>query len=296
MTQARYFDPILSDAKAVPIRPANSAENRRKRLARWARKSLTIGAVSWFVTAVIGQMLFVTYIIGFYGLSALGGNPEAWNQVLPHGWEAGNVFGNTIVSLHLIFTVLIIVGGVLQLTPIVRKRWPAFHRLNGRFYMFSAVLMSIGGLIMLWTRNAVGDLSQHIALSLNALLILLCAGMALRYALQRRLDVHRRWAIRLFLAVSGVWFFRVGLMFWLVANQGPVGFDPVSFTGPFLSFIAFAQYLLPLAIAELYFRAQRSSNIMRQLMTTSVLVVSTLVTGAGIAAAGLLMWLPLVSS
>ena len=54
------------------------------------------------------------------------------------------------------------------------------------------------------------------------------------------LDVHRRWAIRLFLAVSGVWFFRVGLMFWIGANQGAVGFDPASFTGPALSLRLFS--------------------------------------------------------
>lgn len=290
MNESTYFDPAISRTDSNPRSAVDGG--RHPKLVKWARSSLSIAAVSWFVTAVIGQLLFVTYIIGFYGLSALDGNPEAWNQVLAHGWEAGNWFGNAVISLHLVFTVLIVAGGALQLTPMVRQRWPRFHRMNGRFYMLSVVIMSVGGLILTWTRNVVGDLTQHIAISINALVILLCAAMTLRYALQRRLDVHRRWAIRLFLAVSGVWFLRVGLMFWLAANQGPVGFDPETFTGPFLSAISFGQYLIPLAIAELYFRAQRSTRVTQQLLTTSVLALSTLVTGAGIAAATLLMWLP----
>ena len=50
---------------------------------------------------------------------------------------------------------------------------------------------------------------------------------------------------------SGVWFFRVGLMLWVVVNQGPAGFDTETFRGPFLTFLSLAQSLLPLAILEL---------------------------------------------
>ena len=82
------------------------------------------------------------------------------------------------------------------------------------------------------------------------------ATLALRYALARDFKTHRRWALRLFMVVNGVWFFRVGLMFWIAVNQGPVGFDPKTFRGPFLSFWAFADYLLPLAILELYLRTK----------------------------------------
>ena len=75
---------------------------------------------------------------------------------------------------------------------------------------------------MLWTRNAVGDLPQHLALSFNAVLILLCAGFTLRYAIARRIDQHRRWAIRLFLVVSGVWFFRIALIVSRAMTRVPI--------------------------------------------------------------------------
>ena len=35
----------------------------------------------------------------------------------------------------------------------------------------------------------------------------------------------------------------VGLMFWLVLHRAPVGFDIKTFTGPFLTFLTFGQYL-----------------------------------------------------
>ncbi|MDP9109390.1 MAG: hypothetical protein M3N23_10025, partial [Pseudomonadota bacterium] len=107
-----------------------------------------------------------------------------------------------------------------------------------------------------------------------------------------RIAVHRRWAMRLFLVVSGVWFFRVGLMFWIVVNQGPTGFDPNTFTGPTLTILSFAQSLLPLAIFELYLRARDGESVALRLSSAASLVASTLVTGAGIAAAAMILWLP----
>ena len=38
----------------------------------------------------------------------------------------------------------------------------------------------------------------------------------------------------------------------MILNNRPGGFDPVAFQGPFLNFLAFAQYLVPLAIPELF--------------------------------------------
>ena len=99
-------------------------------------------------------------------------------------------------------------------------------------------------------------------------------------------------ALRLFLVVSGVWFFRIGLMLWIVVNRGPAGFDPVTFSGPFLTILSFAQYLLPLAVLELYFRAQRSTMAGVHVSMAAGLTVLTLVTAGGIAAATMLMWLP----
>jgi hypothetical protein len=106
--------------------------------------------------------------------------------------------------------------------------------------------------------------------------------------------LHRRWALRLFLAVSAVWFFRVMLMFWIVLWGRPVGFDGTTFQGPFLDFLSFAQYLLPLALLELYFRAQQATRPAQRIAMAGGLGVLTLATGAGIAVAAMALWLPLM--
>jgi hypothetical protein len=285
----------MSDPSSPALRaplPASPGDAVRGFIDRIGAPALKVAATSWFVVAVLGQLAFVAYVIGFYGRAALQGRFEAWNKVLPHGYVAGDTFGNVIVSLHLAFATVVIVGGALQLMPAIRRVAPAFHRWNGRVYLGSVLLMSVGGLVMVWTRGTVGDLSQHIAISINALLIIAFAGMVLRHALARRIDAHRRWALRLFLVVAGVWFFRIGLMAWIVVNQGPVGFDPKTFAGPFLTFLAFAQYVLPLAVLELYLRAQAGRGSLQRIAVAACLLVLTLVTAGGVAAASMLMWLP----
>ena len=126
------------------------------------------------------------------------------------------------------------------------------------------------------------------------ILIIIFAVLAFRTAISRDFIAHRRWALRLFLVVNGVWFFRVGLMFWLFVNGGPVGFDMVTFQGPFLTSLSFAVYLgaLPLTILELYLFAQKQSGAFWKFSVAFLLFVLILVMGIGIFAATMGMWLP----
>jgi len=101
-------------------------------------------------------------------------------------------------------------------------------------------LTSIAGLYMVWVRSSVGDLSQHIAISLKAVILTTSAVLAWRAARARKFTAHRRWALRAYLAANGVFFFRFGLFLWLVINRRPVGFNPKTFSGPFLTTLAFA--------------------------------------------------------
>ena len=278
---------------AIPDqRPARPVERVRSGLSGQPGGALAIAAKSWFAIAVLGQWLFVAYVIGFYVRAVWQGRIETWNEILPHGYVPGDTAGNLVVAVHLMFAVLIIVGGSLQVMTGVHRRFPRFHRINGRIYLVSAFVMSLGGLIMVWTRGTVGGPPQALAITINALLIMGCAIMTVRDALGRRFEAHRRWALRLFLVISGVWFFRIGLMFWITVNRGPIGFDPHTFRGPALVVLAFAQYLVPLAVLELYFRAQRSRSAILRAGMAGTLGVLSLATAAGIVAAFLFMWLP----
>lgn len=256
-----------------------------------ANAALKGSATFWFLTAVAGQFIFAAYVMIHYGGSAARGDLGAWNKTLIHGLVAGDTMGNVMVALHLLLAVILTLGGPLQLVPRLRARWPRLHRWNGRIYLSAAVVIALGGLYMVWTRGMLGGVVNAIAISINALLILVCAAMTLRHALARRLDIHRRWAVRLFLVVSGVWFFRVGLMLWVLINKGPVGVGE-QLDGPFAIALAFGQYVVPLAVFELYLYAQRRPGTAGRFAMAAGLSVLTLGMGAGIVVAALGMWLP----
>lgn len=287
----------MSIPLAAPLDPSHSAAVPASRPAPPAAadrgvRILHLAAASWLAVALAGQLLFAAYVAIFYGRAALAGRPADWNQVLATGWIAGDGLGNALLALHLAFAVVVMFAGIAQLLPPIRRRWPALHRGVGRIYLLGAALASLGGLMLIGTRETVGDAPQHVGTSIAGLLILGFAVQAWRHARARRFAVHRRWALRLFLVVSAVFFFRIGLMLWVVLHGGPFGFDPKTFTGPFLSALAFAQFLLPLAVLELYLRVDANGGHGARLAMAVALGALTLATAGGVAAAAAGMWLP----
>jgi len=279
-------------ALASDVLPGTPGPEQSAAWERRGRAALRMAASGWFAAAVLGQLMFASYIVGFYWRAAALGHPERWNDVLATGYVAGDRVGNLVLASHLLVALAVTAGGLIQLVPAIRRAWPRFHRWNGRVFLLSAVIGSLGGLYMILVREGTGDTSQHVGLSVMALLILGFAALAWRAAVARRFEAHRRWALRLFLVANGGWFFRIGLMFWIVVNQGPVGFDPKTFTGPFLSVLAFAQFLVPLGALQLYLHAQQQPAARVKLAVAAVLGVLALVTAGGVAAATAILWWP----
>jgi len=255
-----------------------------------AKKVLNAAVKFWFVTAVAGQLIFVIYILLFYGGAVLNNNLAEWNKVLPMGYVSGDTKGNLAVGAHILLAFFVMIGGALQLIPQIRSRFPAYHRWNGRVYLSFALLASLSGLYMNATRG--GGTAEHLGITLNAILIAVFAVLTLRYALVRQFTIHRRWALRLFLTVCGVWFFRVGLMFWIFINNGPAGFDMETFKGPFLTFLSFAQYLLPLAVLELYLFTQERGGPKAKIAMAVIIAALTVAMAIGIFVATVGLWMP----
>ncbi len=80
-------------------------------------------------------------------------------------------------------------------------------------------------------------------------------------------------------------------MFWVLVNNGPVGFDPKTFRGPFIDFMSFASYLLPLAMLELYLRARDRGSPSARLAMAGALGLLTIAMGVGIFGAAMGLWL-----
>jgi hypothetical protein len=259
-----------------------------------ADTALKVAARFWFGVTVIGQLVFAFAVASFYSLTALRGDYHAWK--FTNGFVPGATKGNWAVAMHLASAAIIMLAGAAQLVPQVRSRFPVFHRWNGRIYMLAAVALSAAGLYMVWIRGSVGDTTQHLASTLNAILIWLFAGLALRYAMACDFKTHRRWALRLFLVVSGSWFYRIGLFLTFLIFKGPVGFDPVTFNGPLISFMAFANFLFPLAVLEIYFLAQDRPGAGRRMATAGLLFILTLAMVAGLFGVTASVWVPQVKA
>lgn len=257
-----------------------------------ANRLLNLSAATWLAVATVGQWLFGLYILLFYGKTTLAGNFDRWNEVLPQRVREGS--GTLVVGIHILLAAILVFGGPLQLIPWVRRRLPIFHRWLGRTYVITAMVVSTAGLFMVWTKEKAGDPTQDISISIQAIYIILFGLLAIRYAIGRQFARHRVWALRLFMVVNGVWFFRVSLMCWLVVNGGPVGFDTKTFTGPFLTVLALFTYAIPLSliVLELYLLAQRKQNKVFSLGVSALIFLCTVLMGIGIFGATLGLWLP----
>lgn len=262
------------------------------RQGNWANGLLQTSGVIWFLAAAVGQWIFVYYIAGFYiPLLWRNGLPGLQETHLPQGFVPGDDTGNFAIALHVVIAIIIIGAGPLQLVPQIRNRFRTFHRYVGRIYMATAVITSLAGLYLVTTRGVIGGAIAQFAIMLDAVLIILFAGIALWFAVRRQIDRHRRWAMRLFMVVSAVWFFRIGIMFWFMTTGG-VGIDPETFTGPFLTLWFLGQMFVPLLVLEIYFRAQDSDAGTFKLGAALLVLAAAGATGVGVFAATMGMWLP----
>lgn len=262
-----------------------TASNAAAKLLRWT-------GVAWFAVAAIGQLAFVSFILAFYGVRTATGDFAAWNdKPLIDGYVAGDGPGNLVFAAHVLLASAVTLMGLMQLLPVLRRSQPALHRWTGRMFLIAASIMALSGVWLSVVRGTYLSVVSAAAILGNALLILIFAGLAWRHAVQRRFDRHRIWAMRTFMVVSGVWFLRVGLMGWVVINQGRVGMrDDLS--GPADIVMVFGSYLIPLALLELYFAASRRVDPALKLLAAAAVFAATGYTAAGVFGTIAFMWWP----
>lgn len=257
-------------------------------------RTLHVAASAWFVAATLGQWAFVAFILLFFGGHAISGDLAGLNDK-PHvtGYVPGDGSGNLLFVAHALMGGVVTFSGAWQLVPALRRRWPRMHRWNGRVFLGVSVLAAISGLYLTWVRGSQLGPGSTLSITLNGLLILIFASLAWRSAQQRDYVQHRRHALRTFLLVNGVWFLRIGIMLvgLVLAPLGiKIDYDGMVFVG-----VSIASWLLPLAMLELYLRAERSQQIAPKHAMALTLGLLTLVTLAGSCAAAALMWFPVLS-
>ena len=250
----------------------------------WPGTFLSGAAVFWFVTALLGQWAFFYYIVAFYGTSTLAGTPEVWNRLAILGrspYIAGDAMGNAAFAAHALAAGIIAFGGALQLIPWVRRRFPTFHRWNGRVFLLTVTGLSLSGFYLVWIR---GISLNPISTTVNGVLILSFAFLAYRAARARNFTAHRQWAMRLYLVSNAQWFIRVGFFGYFIVSS-LVGYRPKS-GDLFLSTWEWGCFVIPLAMLQLYFFAKERGGVVSRTGVAGALIVLTLVMAAGIVAFG----------
>ena len=275
---------------------ANTAANTAPSVpvrASQGHKRLSQAVAAWFAVTVAGQLLFSAYIIAFYAPPALRGNFAGWSmhrQVID-GYVAGDTAGNVQFGAHVLMAAILTLGGMLQLWPALRARVPGLHRWNGRVFVVTALLAALGGLWLVWVRGSRLDMASGVSITLNAVLILGFVGLAWRAARDRDFAAHRRWAVRAFLVVSGVWFLRLGIMAFGLIASGLLGL-PKTLSLAFFPIWSFGSYLVPLAVHELYLRARASDSVAAPYAMAGGMMVLTLLMMVGIVGAMMVFWVP----
>jgi len=250
---------------------------------------------SWLFIALLGQWVFASYIFIRFAIPTFSGNLSSADTVgLIKGYVDGDGIGNSMLILHLLPAVLLTYGGMLQIIPQIRKKYPTFHRWNGRMFLTLGLLGALTGLYLTWVRGSrLSDIGA-IGVTVNGLLILVAATLAWRFAVKRQYTNHMRWAIHAFILINGVWLFRLYIMSWFIINQGGNG-NTEEMDGPADIFLSFASYLLPMLIAEIYFWAKRQQSKFRVNIANVFMLFGLLITLVGVVAASLFMWWPIIA-
>lgn len=256
-------------------------------------KALAAGATLWFGVAVVGQWLFATYVLSLYGVRLVAsGLPGLADTHLTNSYVAGDPIGNLAVAAHVLIAVAIHGGGPLQFIPQIRRRAPKFHHWIGRTFLLAAVIGSVTGLYMIWVRGTGGTgLLNNLSNTIATALIIWFAVQTVRNAMARNIAGHRRWALRLFMVASAVWFARLGI--WgtgVVAPTLGIEFKPIMMQ--VVAVMDVMKIAAPLAICELYLWAQRQAGSAGKLAAAAVLGVATMMTAVGIYGAATLVWWP----
>jgi uncharacterized membrane protein len=262
---------------------------RKLELNSVADTALKAAAGFWFLVAVTGQWAFLYYIVAFYGPSTFTGNFQAWtkNTFLRMSYVPGDSAGNLAFAAHALLATVIAFGGAIQLIPQIRTRAISVHRWIGRVFLGTALGLSVSGLYMEWVRGDRG--TDALAISINAVLIILFVSLAWRSVRRREISTHRRWALRTYLVANAQWFTRVGFFAWIIVSRKLFGVGE-NFDDTFFRFLGFGCYLVPLAVLELYLRAKESAGPSGRFAMAGGIVVLTVLVGVGIFGFTMVSW------
>jgi len=254
-------------------------------------KALEYSKKLWFISLLMAQICFVIYLILGYGMTGLTTGLSGWNRLNNTAYVANDATGNLMYAVHVLFAVVMILGGSLQLIEKLRAKYRAFHRYNGRVFVVLACCISFAGMYLMIVRGTVGNTLMHALTMFGGLVVIVSSIFAVKTARARNVNAHQKWAIRLYLAANGVLFFRLLIFAWFLVF-GTLGVDTATFTGPAVLAVSLCSYLVPLLIAELVRYAARTNITFITIGTTCLMTLISIVFLIGLFGVTLANWYP----
>jgi hypothetical protein len=128
-----------------------------------------------------------------------------------------------LTLIHIIPGLVFMLLGPFQFT----SRW---HRISGRLFLASGMIIGITALVMSFAMPAIGGANQAVATTMFSLFFLYALFKAFQHILQHKITTHREWTIRAYSIGLAVATIRIinGIFF---ATSSITGLTPHEFFG-----------------------------------------------------------------
>jgi uncharacterized membrane protein len=147
---------------------------------------------------------------------------------------------------HVVAAVSFGVTGPLQLVRALRYRFGALHRLLGRVFVLSGVVLGVSGLALLLQVAHVRTPLAEVARAVFGLALLAALALSMVAIRERDFQRHRAWIVRAY--AIGMGSGAIALMFfpiYLIAGEAPSGVaSDILFIGSWVVTIAIAELVL----------------------------------------------------
>ncbi len=205
--------------------------------------------VIWIVFTMFGTYAMIHYIYS----AVVKGYWDSWEVTDPGLYREGHTLPNHIILIHMIGGSYLMFVGPIQLIPFIRRKYISFHRWIGRIYIVAAVTTSTFAISFCVTySNGRDDPNENIGNVIMGSAMFISAAQSYRYIMEKKIEEHKIWSFRLFIAAAGSVLYRIytGVYYSLVIFAG------VPFSNTINSCIFYIIVLPNLFILELIWRGK----------------------------------------
>lgn len=207
----------------------------------------SVGVFCWVIWAVV---LGLCALFSLYIILVFFAKPVAdWKTVSSYTATKRAV----PIGLHWFGGIILMMFGPFQLLPQIRNFSISLHRWMGRIYLLAMCITCVCGITYIIVNGTHGGVVMDLPFYIYGVLFLVCGGLTYYYARQKKMLLHRDWALRTFcLGISSA-FYRLLISPLFVSSIAHLGgWISMAQANLWLNVAAWLFYFPILAVCELY--------------------------------------------